>query len=86
LVQHGETGYLANPVGRGAYTPLVAALLEDDELRARIGENARRSVLKKSWEANNALLLEHYGRAIEISKAANRGNRNTAKASDFELA
>jgi phosphatidylinositol alpha 1,6-mannosyltransferase len=86
LVEHGETGFLANPVGRGAYTPLVAALLADDELRARIGENARRSVLKKSWEANNAVLLEYYGRAIEISKAANRGTRNTAKATEFELA
>lgn len=66
LVQHGENGFLAHPSQHGAFGPLVAGLLEDVELRARIGENARRSVLKKSWEANNGLLLQHYGRAMEM--------------------
>ena len=65
LVEHGETGYLVNPTGKGAYNPFVEMLLSNDDARARIGENARRSVLKKSWEANNAVLLEHYGSAME---------------------
>lgn len=72
LVQHGQNGFLAHPSQSGAFGPLVAGLLEDAELRARIGENARRSVLKKSWEANNGLLLQHYGRAMEMF-AAGRG-------------
>jgi len=42
-------------------------LLADDTLRAQIGEQARRSVLKKSWEANNAKLLDYYARAIELN-------------------
>ena len=66
LVDHGQNGFLAHPSNAGAFTPLVADLMADDDLRARIGENARRSVLKKSWEANNGLLLEHYGRAMEM--------------------
>jgi phosphatidylinositol alpha 1,6-mannosyltransferase len=78
LVDHGETGYLAHPTKVDAFTPLVAGLLADDALRARIGENARRAVLKKSWEANNAVLLEHYGRAMELNALA--------KASQLELA
>jgi phosphatidylinositol alpha 1,6-mannosyltransferase len=78
LVDHGETGYLAHPTKAEAFTPLVAGLLADDTQRARIGENARRAVLKKSWEANNAVLLEHYGRAMELNVLA--------KAAQLELA
>jgi phosphatidylinositol alpha 1,6-mannosyltransferase len=78
LVEHGETGYLAHPTKVDAFTPLVAGLLTDDAQRARIGENARRAVLKKSWEANNAVLLEHYGRAMELNALA--------KAAQLELA
>jgi len=70
LVEHGETGYLAHPSKPRGFNQLVADLLADDALRARIGENARRSVLKKSWEANNSVLLEHYSRAIELKARA----------------
>ena len=70
LVEHGETGFLAHPTKRHGFNQLVTALLSDDSLRARIGENARRSVLKKSWEANNAVLLEHYVRAMDMKARA----------------
>ena len=66
LVEHGETGYLVNPAGRGAYNSVVQMLVADDGARARVGENARRAVLKKSWEANNAMLFEHYAKAIDM--------------------
>jgi phosphatidylinositol alpha 1,6-mannosyltransferase len=67
LVEHGQTGYLAHPTKKHAFTPFVKELLADDTLRAQIGEQARRSVLKKSWEANNAKLLDYYARAIELN-------------------
>ena len=70
LVEHGETGYLAHPTKRHGFNGLVGQLVADDSLRARIGENARRSVLKKSWEANNAVLLEHYVRAMDMKARA----------------
>ena len=66
LVEHGETGYLVNPAGKGAYNSVVEMLVADDGARARVGENARRAVLRKSWEANNAMLLEHYAKAIDM--------------------
>lgn len=70
LVEDGETGYLAHPTKRHGFNDTVAKLLADQSLRARIGENARRSVLKKSWEANNAVLLEHYVRAMDMKARA----------------
>ena len=66
LVEHGETGYLVDPAGKGAYNSVVEMLVADDGARARVGENARRAVLKKSWEANNAILLEHYAKAVDM--------------------
>jgi phosphatidylinositol alpha 1,6-mannosyltransferase len=66
LVEHGETGYLVNPAGKGAYNSVVEMLVADDGARARVGENARRAVLRKSWEANNAMLIEHYAKAIDM--------------------
>ena len=76
LVDHGHTGYLAHPTQGGAFTPLVSQILDDQELRARVGEQARRSVLTKSWETNNAQLLEHYNSVV----------RSTRKARAVELA
>lgn len=84
LVEHGETGYLAHPTKHRGFNQLVADLLADDLLRARIAENARRSVLKKSWEANNGVLLEHYVRAMNIM-AANKSS-GAAGANALELA
>ena len=78
LVDHAETGFLAHPSQPRGFNKLVEDLVSDDSLRARIGENARRSVLKKSWEANNALLLDYYVRAMDM--------KARAKASTFELA
>jgi phosphatidylinositol alpha 1,6-mannosyltransferase len=43
-------------------SPRVAVkhLLNDDELRSRMGEAGRRRVLGKSWEAVNDELTHHY--------------------------
>jgi phosphatidylinositol alpha 1,6-mannosyltransferase len=70
LVRHGETGFLAHPTAVGGFNQLVADLVADAELRARVGEQARRAVLNKSWEANNAQLLDYYESAI--ARVANR--------------
>ena len=78
LVEHGETGYLAHPSAPRGFNQLVKNLLTDDSLRARIGENARRSVLKKSWEANNATLLDYYRRAMELKALQNAANLELA--------
>lgn len=64
LIQPGVTGLLADPHAvlnaSGSYRALVAELLADGSLRARISEAARRAVQHKSWAANNQQLLEYY--------------------------
>jgi phosphatidylinositol alpha 1,6-mannosyltransferase len=63
LINHGETGFLADPLDPSTFVQHVTQLVGDAALRARIGEAARRSVLTKSWGANNAQLLQHLGAA-----------------------
>jgi phosphatidylinositol alpha 1,6-mannosyltransferase len=59
LIDHGVTGFLADPFEPATFVDHVRDLATDAALRARVGEAARRSVLKKSWAANNAQLLRH---------------------------
>lgn len=78
LIDSGETGFLAHPTQHLGFNQIVTDLVESAELRARIGENARRAVLRNSWEANNARLIEHYVSAMEFAAAR--------KATSLELA
>ena len=78
LVDHGSTGFLAHPTKHGAFNEFVEELAQSAELRAKVGEQARRAVLNKSWETNNAQLIEHYQQAISA--------RATRRATTLELA
>lgn len=64
LINHGMDGFLVDPSRWGSYRVLVETLLADDELRHRIGRQARRSVEGKSWGRNNDELIEHYRLAL----------------------
>jgi phosphatidylinositol alpha 1,6-mannosyltransferase len=59
LIDHGTSGFLADPAEPAHFVELVQRLTADASLRARMGEAARRSVSNKSWAANNALLMKH---------------------------
>jgi phosphatidylinositol alpha 1,6-mannosyltransferase len=59
LIDHGTSGFLADPAKPAHFVELVQQLTADAFLRARMGEAARRSVSNKSWAANNALLMKH---------------------------
>jgi phosphatidylinositol alpha 1,6-mannosyltransferase len=65
LIEDGVSGYLVHPTKKHAYNKPVKHLLDDQQLHARIAEQARRAVLTKSWEANNAALIEHYRGAMQ---------------------
>ncbi|GAB2821708.1 glycosyltransferase family 1 protein [Alpinimonas psychrophila] len=67
LIEHGTSGYLADPGDPASFVNYVTRLAEDAPLRSRMGVSARRSVLNKSWEANNALLLEHLSHACRFT-------------------
>jgi phosphatidylinositol alpha 1,6-mannosyltransferase len=69
LIEHGTSGYLADPKDPASFVNYVTRLAEDAPLRSRMGVSARRSVLNKSWEANNALLLKHLSTACKYSPA-----------------
>ena len=65
LIDHGVTGFLADPFEPSTFVQHVTDLATNAPLRARVGEAARRAVLNKSWAANNAQLLRHLGTACK---------------------
>ena len=67
LIEDGVSGLLATPEGQGGYLKLVKKLMDDPKLSSTLSENARRAVISKSWESNNAKLIDFYQRAIEAS-------------------
>ncbi|MFZ4117946.1 MAG: glycosyltransferase family 4 protein [Rhodoluna sp.] len=67
LIDSGVSGYLVDAEISNGFTPVLSNLLDNPELAARLAEGGRRKVLDKSWEANNAKLLDFYASAIESS-------------------
>ena len=65
LVDDGATGYLVAPGDPGALAAAVTKLAANSELRARLGEAARRRVLSRSWSALTDELLGHYAAVID---------------------
>ncbi len=62
LIQHGENGLLARNGDAQSYVPALAELIEDAELRARLGEAARRTVTTRLTDvaiAERAVALYH---------------------------
>jgi phosphatidylinositol alpha 1,6-mannosyltransferase len=64
LVQHGLNGYLFEPGDDSQLRAYVEALHLDGELRSRMGEAGRRTVLGKSWASTCDALVGHYRSAI----------------------
>jgi len=60
LVDEGVTGCLVPPGDGDALADAVARLAAGPELRASMGEAARRKVLGRSWPALSAELIGHY--------------------------
>ena len=70
-VIHGETGFLYNPDKPEEMRAAIAALVQDPELRERMGRAGRARALTQSWEALNDDLLGHFRLAAKI-----RANRS----------
>jgi len=60
LVAHGDNGYLFRPDDNCGLRHFVDQLAHDPELRSRLGEAGRRSVLGRSWPTVCAELMKHY--------------------------
>jgi glycosyltransferase involved in cell wall biosynthesis len=66
LVVHEETGLLVPPRDVEALRAALHRLLDDDELRARLGANARKRAEKNlSWDHVTDLTLQAYEEALE---------------------
>jgi phosphatidylinositol alpha 1,6-mannosyltransferase len=64
LVDHGVTGFLAEPGHEAALTAAVAQLAADPELRAAQGEAGRRKVQTRTWTALGDQLIGHYDEVL----------------------
>ena len=63
-VDHGVNGFLYTPGNDAQLRAFVEGLVNDDELRARMGEAGRRAVLGKSWASICDELVGHYESVI----------------------
>lgn len=62
LVDHGNNGFLFDPLDDASLRGYVERLAADQNLRARMGEAGRRAVLGRSWDAVCGELMGHYAR------------------------
>jgi len=69
LIDHGSNGFLFEADNESELRAYIEALVIDPELRARMGEAGRRTVLGKSWTGICAELVEHYEATIGAAKA-----------------
>jgi starch synthase len=61
IVDHGRTGVLVEPGDRVALSDAIVGLLEDESLRASMGDSCRNRVDQLfSWDVVASSLAEHY--------------------------
>nr|WP_280842310.1 glycosyltransferase [Kocuria subflava] len=65
VIDDGQTGFLVEPGNPQDLTARLAQLIEDPELRARMGAAARAEAVKHSWDASTRKLVDYYELAIE---------------------
>jgi glycosyltransferase involved in cell wall biosynthesis len=64
VVEEGVNGLLYEPEDRDSLVETVRRVLEDGELRARLGEGARATVETRDWEAATRALRGYYEMAL----------------------
>jgi glycosyltransferase involved in cell wall biosynthesis len=65
LVRDGETGLLAPCGEQATFTRMFSLLLDEPQLRARMGLRARAAAEQRTWEGVMDGLLDDYERIIE---------------------
>jgi glycosyltransferase involved in cell wall biosynthesis len=64
VVEEGVNGLLYEPEDRDSLVETVRRVLEDGELRARLGEGARATAETRDWEAATRALRRYYEMAL----------------------
>lgn len=68
VIEHEVNGLLFTPLDLGDLTRQVRRLLDDRELRRRLGERARRDMERHSWRAATAALVGFYELAVRVHR------------------
>lgn len=68
VIEDGVNGLMFTPLDLGDLTKKVRSLLRDDELRTRMGRQARLDMEQHSWHAATEGLVEHYRNAIRVHR------------------
>ena len=66
VIEHDVNGLLFTPGDLDELTELVATLVRDDALRARLGARARLDMEQHGWRAATEALVDHYRTAIRL--------------------
>ncbi len=75
VVDHGRTGFVANPFHVAEFAERIAVLLRDPQLRARMGAAGRARVDDYfTIERLTGELVEEYAAALELARAGLRSN------------
>jgi phosphatidylinositol alpha 1,6-mannosyltransferase len=69
LVEHGVTGFIARPNDPADLADHVERLVQDAQLRRRMGTAAHTAAQGRDWPTINGALIESYGRVIEEYRA-----------------
>ena len=77
LVNHGTTGYLANPKDNESFAAMIEKLIESDYDRFAFGENGRRLARTKSWNRVLDDLMVVFG---EVTTAVHTSNQKPESA------
>lgn len=72
VVDDGTAGFLYEPGDGAALASYVRLLVEDGDLRARVGRAAALSVQGRSWRAVNERLVEHYRDVVGVRTTSRR--------------
>ncbi|HZK31667.1 MAG TPA: glycosyltransferase family 1 protein [Corynebacterium sp.] len=64
VIDDEETGYLVDPEDYDGWAERLARLLEDDALRAEMGQRARTEALRHGWRSATEELVDYYRHAI----------------------
>jgi glycosyltransferase involved in cell wall biosynthesis len=70
LLSHGTTGFLYQPRDLQSAVQLTKSLLADDDLRARVGQQARQAIEERNWEHSVTRVREVYADAIRAKPRA----------------
>jgi glycosyltransferase involved in cell wall biosynthesis len=69
LLSHGGTGFLYQPGDLAGAVQLTRALLDDEGLRTRVGQAARRHIEERNWEHSVGRVRQVYAEAIQSGGA-----------------